>query len=111
VQSLLGRLGGQVLRFPVPAGTSEGDRSVKDAVAAGLAALIAEHRQAIAQFGEDTREGTLDRAADKIRSTQFKIAAYAEYLLDEKAKLDRELAAARDELRAKVEHLSLSPAA
>jgi hypothetical protein len=111
VQSLLGRLGGQVLRFPVPAGTGEGDRSVKAAVAAGLAALIDEHRQAVARFGEDTRDGTLERAAEKIRSTQFKVQAYAEYLLDEKGRLDRELAAARDELRAKVEHLSLSPAA
>jgi hypothetical protein len=111
VQSLLGRLGGQVLRFPVPAGTSEGDRSVKDAVAAGLAALIAEHRQAIAQFGEDTRDGTLERAADKVRATQFKVAAYAEYLLDAKADLDRGLAAARAELRAKVEHLADTPLA
>ncbi len=111
VQSLLGRLGGQVLRFPVPAGTSEGDRSVKDAVAAGLAALIAEHRQAIAQFGEDTRDGTLDRAADRVRATQFKVAAYAEYLLDAKANLDRALAAARAELRAKVEHLADTPLA
>lgn len=111
VQSLLGRLGGQVLRFPVPAGTAEGDRSVKDAVTAGLAALIDEHRTAVARFGEDTRELTLERAAERIRSTQFKISAYAEYLLDEKARLDRELARARDELRAKVEHLSLTPAA
>lgn len=110
VQALLGRLGGQVLRFPVPAGTSEGDRSVKNAIAAGLATLIEEHRTAIAQFGVDTRDGTLDRAAEKIRATQFKVSAYAEYLLDEKGKLDRALAAARDELRTKVEHLGTSPA-
>ena len=45
-------------RFPVPAGTAEGDRVVKEAVAAGLAALIAEHRQAVAEFGEDTRPRT-----------------------------------------------------
>jgi len=110
VQSLLGKLGGQVLRFPVPAGTAEGDRSVKDAVAAGLATLIDEHRQAVARFGEDTREGTLERAAERIRSTQFKVQAYAEYLADARAGLDRELAAARDELRAKVEHLAATPA-
>jgi hypothetical protein len=106
VQGFLGRLNGQVLRFPVPAGTAEGDRSVKEAVAAGLAALVDEHRRAVAAFGEDTREDTLRRAADKIRSAQFKVQAYAEYLLDEKARLDRELAAARDELRQKVEHLA-----
>ena len=106
VQAMLGRLNGQILRFPVPAGTAEGDRSVKDAVAAGLTALIDDHRRAVAQFGADTREDTLTRAAERIRATQFKVAAYAEYLLDAKAKLDRELAAARDELRAKVEHLA-----
>jgi hypothetical protein len=106
VQAMLGRLNGQILRFPVPAGTAEGDRSVKDAVAAGLAALIDDHRKAVAQFGEDTREDTLKRAADKIRATQFKVQAYAEYLLDEKGKLDREVAAARDELRRKVDQLA-----
>ena len=111
VQAMLGRLNGQILRFPVPSGTAEGDRSVRDAVAAGLAALIDEHRKAVAQFGADTRGDTLARAAEKIRATQFKVQAYAEYLLDEKGKLDRELATARDELRRKVEHLAAEPAA
>ncbi|MFO0825303.1 MAG: hypothetical protein U0792_19640 [Gemmataceae bacterium] len=36
--------------FPVPAGTTEGDRSVTQAVADGLAAVVAEHRAAVAQF-------------------------------------------------------------
>jgi hypothetical protein len=111
VQSMLGRLNGQILRFPVPAGTAEGDRSVKESVAAGLAAVIDEHRRAVSQFGEDTREDTLKRAADKIRASQFKLSAYAEYLLDEKGKLDRALAAARDELRQKVEQLATASSA
>ena len=84
---------------------------VKEAVAAGLAALIAEHRQAIETFGEDTRDDTLTRAAEKIRKTQFKIAAYTEYLAEEKARLDRELLTARQELRAKVEHLATASVA
>ncbi|MFO0806206.1 MAG: DUF6744 family protein [Gemmataceae bacterium] len=111
VQTFLGRINGQLLRFPIQAGTTEGDRSVKEAVAAGLAALIAEHRQAIETFGEDTRDDTLTRAAEKIRKTQFKIAAYAEYLAEEKARLDRELATARQELRAKVDHLATASVA
>jgi hypothetical protein len=111
VQHFLGRINGQLLRFPIQAGTAEGDRSVKEAVAAGLAALIAEHRQAIETFGEDTRDDTLTRAAEKIRKTQFKIAAYAEYLNEEKSRLDRELLAARQELRAKVEHLATASVA
>jgi len=111
VQVMLGRINGQILRFPVPAGTPEGDRSVKDAVAAGLAALIDDHRKAVAAFGADTREDTLERAADKIRQTRLKVEGYAALLSDERARLDRELAAARAELRLKVEQLAAIPAA
>jgi hypothetical protein len=106
VQALLGKLNGQVLRFPVPAGTGEGDRSVKEAVAAGLAALVAEHRRAVAAFGADTRADTVERAAEKIRGTRFKVEAYAAYLGDEKARLDRELADAQRELRSRIDALA-----
>ena len=51
VERFVTHLNGKMNRFPVPAGTPEGDRSVKDSVAAGLGALIAEHRSAIAAFG------------------------------------------------------------
>jgi hypothetical protein len=106
VQCFLGKINGQLLRFPVPAGTSEGDRSVKEAVTCGLAAMIEEHRAAIACFGEDTREATLERAAERIRVTRHKIAAYSEYLSEERARLEKELALASSELRAKVEALA-----
>jgi len=111
IQDLLNRVGGRLLRFPVPAGTSEGDRSVTQAVADGLAAVVAEHRHAVALFGSDTRSDTLERAAEKIRSTRFKIQAYSEYLAGEKASLDRALEAASHELRAKVEEIAGVPAA
>ena len=106
IQDFLNRVGGRLLRFPVPAGTSEGDRSVTQAVADGLAAVVGEHRHAVAQFGTDTRSDTLERAAEKIRSTRFKIQAYSEYLAGEKASLDRALEAASHELRAKVEEIT-----
>ena len=80
-------------------------------MAAGLAALIDDHRKAVAAFGADTREDTLERAADKIRQTRLKVEGYAALLSDEKARLDRELAAARAELRLKVEQLAATPAA
>jgi hypothetical protein len=106
VQRFLGRINGQVLRFPVPAGTAEGNRSVKESVAAGLAALVEEHRQAVASFGEETRDDTLTRAAERIRGTRLKIEGYAELLAEEKARLERAVAAAQAELRAKVEDLA-----
>jgi hypothetical protein len=106
VQSFLGRVNGQLNRFPIPAGTPHGDRSVQDAVARGLAELISEHRQAIAMFGEDTREATLHRAAERIRVTRHKVGAYSEYLAEERVRLERELADAARDLRTKVESLS-----
>ena len=82
VHTFLGRIHGQLLRFPVPAGTSEGDRSVKEAVAAGLAALIADHRAAVESFGDDTRPETIERAALRIRTTRFKVESYAALLAE-----------------------------
>ncbi len=106
VQAFLGRINGQVLRFPVPKGTREGDRSVKEAVANGIAGLIEEHRQAVAAFGSDTREATLTRAAERIRQVKFKVEAYAAYLAEERTKLERGLADAAAQLRKKVLQLS-----
>jgi hypothetical protein len=105
-QQFLGKLNGQMLRFPIPAGTSHGDRSVKDAVASGLASLIAEHDAAVETFGEDTRPDTLERAAERIKLTRHKISAYAAYLADERDRLDRELARAAGKLREKVAELA-----
>jgi hypothetical protein len=106
VQSFLGRLNGKMYRFPVPAGTPEGDRSVRESVAAGLAAVIQEHQSAIEAFGEDTRPSTLERAAERIRQTRFKLEAYTAYLSDEKGRLEEQLAEASRRLRAKVEALA-----
>ncbi len=106
IQELLIRVGGRLLRFPVPAGTAEGDRSVTQAVADGLAAVVAEHRAAVAQFGTDTRADTLHRAAEKIRTTKFKLQTYAEYLTGEKERLDRAVADAEGELRARVAEIA-----
>jgi hypothetical protein len=106
VYVFLGRIHGQLLRFPVPAGTPEGDRSVKEAVAAGLAALVAEHRDAVESFGGDTRPETIERAAVRIRATRFKIESYAALLADEKERLDHALAAAAVQLRTRVAALA-----
>ena len=100
------RLDGSLRRFPVPAGTPHGDRSVKEAVASGLGALIAEHEAAIEGFGGDTRADTLERAAERIRLTRHKLSAYAEYLGGERDRLERSLADAARGLRQKVESLA-----
>jgi hypothetical protein len=106
VQQLLGRVNGRLARFPVPSGTPQGDCSVRDAVANGIAALIAEHREAIGAFGADTREATLARAGERVRLIRHKLSAYAAYLAEERDRLERDLAAAAQRLRTKVEALA-----
>ena len=106
VQSFLGKINGQLLRFPVPAGTAEGDRSVREAVAGGLAAMVAEHEAAVAGFGDDTRPDTLERAAQRIRLTRHKVESYSCYLAEERSRLEKGLAAASARLREKVEQLA-----
>jgi hypothetical protein len=70
----------ELQRFPVPMGTAAGDHSVKDAVVAGMAEMLEEHRESVAGFGESTRDDTFMRAAERIRVTRFKLEAYQEYL-------------------------------
>jgi hypothetical protein len=98
-------LGGVLRRFPVSAGTAQGDRSVKEAVASGIASLIEEHRAAVAAFGSDTREATLERAAERIRLVRHKVSCYAAYLQGEHERLEQDLHDAARELREKVESL------
>jgi hypothetical protein len=105
VELLLSALNGSVTRFPVPAGTKQGNKSVKDAVTQGLQTLIDEHLKAVDEFGSDTRPSTIERAARKIEEAKFKIESYAMYLEDESQKLNASLAAVSVTLRQKMEQV------
>ena len=105
LESLLLRLGCKILRFPVPAGTREGDRSVKDAIANGLSNLVNEYLLMIDAFGADTREGTFEKAASQIQQARFKVEAYAGYLAGEQARLESLLDEASAKLKEKVASL------
>jgi hypothetical protein len=89
----------------VPAGTAQGDRSVKEAVASGLEALSAEHNAASC-FGEDTRADTCERAAERIKPTRFQIESSSAYRAEQRCRLEKELAVAWANLRARVESLA-----
>lgn len=107
VQRFLGRVNGKLARFPVPAGTRQGDRSVKEAVASGLAELIREHHEAIEGFGEDTRPDTLKRSAERLQKTRFKLSAYSAYLQEERERLERTLQETARLLEEKFEQVSV----
>lgn len=106
VEEFLRNLGGNMGRFPIPSGTATGDRSVKEAVASGLTAMVQEYEDAISNFGLDTRESTLQAAVDRVKNTKVKIEAYAHYLGDRKKKLEKELEEADEKLRKKIKQIS-----
>ena len=106
IERFVTTLNGNLRRFPIPAGTPHGDRSVKESVADGLEALIAEHRKAVEEFGEGTSDRRFETAAERIRQTKFKIEAYATYLGEEKERLEAELVESTDHLRKRIEALT-----
>ena len=102
LESFALRLGCSMMRFPVPAGTREGDRSARDAITSGLTTLVQEYLTSIEAFGADTREATFERAASQIQQARFKVEAYAGYLAGEQARLENLLDDAAKKLRTKV---------
>lgn len=105
VDNFLSPLGGGVRRLPVPKGTPHGDRTVRETIADGIGRMIAEHEQAVETFGKDTRESTLERAAEAVKLTRYKLEAYKEYLGEKQAELEESLAEAQATLKRRVEHL------
>jgi hypothetical protein len=103
VEMFLAVMGGNMRRFPVPEGTAQGNAAIKDTLASGLASIIAEHEQAIADFTDENRPSTLERCAEKLQKTKFQIEAYATYLDDQKDQLLGKLQQSMDALKAKIE--------
>jgi len=106
IQNFLTKLTGRVSRFPVPADTKTGDRSVADAIVNGLSMVIAEHEEAVAAFGLDTRHDTIARQAEKIKATRVKVEAYAEYLNEQREELLKAVDQANQSLKERVQKLT-----
>ncbi len=102
IEGFLSRLNGTMRRFPIPAGTSEGNRSVRESVEQGLEALAAEIDSAVDGFGEDTRDSTMTRAAGRIREVWYKAESYSEYLGDRLEYIQSRLAQSKQHLRDRI---------
>jgi len=109
VERFVRNIGGSLQRFPIPAGSPQGDRAVQEAVAHGLQAIIDEHLQAVQKFGEDTRPDTLRRAEEKIRTTKMKIEGYGFYLNKKLEDLEASLQQASELLRSRMSFLIEAP--
>jgi hypothetical protein len=102
----LAAVGGDLRRMPIVGGTEHGDKAIRETVTSGLEAMIEKHRLNVASFDQETLNNTFDRAAARIRETEFKIQCYREFLGAQAERLDAELAEARRLLREKVEALA-----
>jgi len=102
IETFVSKLGGSLQRFPVPAGSPQGDRAIQETVAHGLRAIIDDHIAAVNNFGEDTRTETLERASEKIRTTRFKIESYSLYLDKKREDLEASLQQASELLKLKL---------
>jgi hypothetical protein len=109
VERFVRNIGGSLQRFPIPAGSPQGDRAVQEAVAHGLQAIIDEHLQAVQKFGEDTRPDTLRRAEEKVRATKLKIEGYSFYLDKKREDLEASLQQASELLRSRMSFLIGAP--
>ena len=109
VENFLRNIGGTLQRFPIPAGSPQGDRAVQDAVASGLQGIIDEHLEAVQKFGEDTRPETLRKAEEKIRATRLKIQGYGFYLDKKREDLEASLQKASELLRSRMAFLIEAP--
>jgi len=109
VENFLRNIGGTLQRFPIPAGSPQGDRAVQDAVASGLQGIIDEHLEAVQKFGEDTRPETLRRAEEKVRATKLKIEGYSFYLDKKREDLEASLQKASELLRSRMTFLIEAP--
>ena len=105
VERFVRNIGGSLQRFPIPAGSPQGDRAVQEAVAHGLQAIIDEHLQAVQKFGEDTRPDILRRAEEKVRATKLKIEGYSFYLDKKREDLEASLQQASELLRSRMSFL------
>ena len=109
VERFVRNIGGSLQRFPIPAGSPQGDRAVQEAVAHGLQTIIDEHLQAVQKFGEDTRPDTLRRAEEKVRATKLKIEGYSFYLDKKREDLEASLQQASELLRTRMSFLMEVP--
>ena len=109
VDRFLAALNRRLNRFPIA--KSRDNRSVREAVADKMRSLISEYEEAVEAFGEDTRERTLEAAAQRVQTLRVKVESYAAYLEHEQAGLLASVERAKDRLRAKVSEIGVARAA
>jgi hypothetical protein len=105
VELFVGKLGGRVNRFPVPADTKQGDQSIQDAVVNGLSIVVRDLEEATNGFDINTRGDTIKKQSEKIKSARVKVEAYANYLKDKAEEMLDAVDIQNDKLRNQIKKI------
>jgi hypothetical protein len=111
VEQFLESVGGSLSRFPVPKGTAEGNKSVRDAVESGLTAIIDELDEMVDNWDETTRKSTQTKVVEKYKLLRHKAEVYAEYLQHTAAGVHQRLDSSKGKLMDKLSQLAEARAA
>ena len=105
-EAFLSNVGGTLWQFPVPKGTESGNASVRDAVTTGLNELLKELNDAVSDWDDTTRKGTMVKGTEKFKLIKHKAEAYAEYLGHNQATLLAEIDEAKKRLVSRINDLT-----
>lgn len=91
VEKFLKICGGSLSRWPVPRGDENGDNSVAGAVTDGIDAMVTELNEAVAEWTDNTRPETMERACKRFQAIEYKMQAYSEYFGEQAQALEQRI--------------------
>jgi hypothetical protein len=102
VQVFMEKMGGQLIRFPVPSGTANGNASVAQTIEHGVERMILELDETIDGFDDKTRHDTVERVQARVDQIKFKMQAYQDCFSGASDRLAEQLSTAQQRLAERV---------
>lgn len=106
IRAFLGKLGGRISRWPILAGSAEGDRTVQESVTVYMQGIVDELTEKVKTFGDDTRSDVLARAAEAIKENRTKLEAYAMWLGEKAQELGERVGEINVDLAKRIEEVA-----
>lgn len=98
LQKFINSIGGTMGMLPVPKGDTNGDRSVAEAISAGLDMQLKELEDRIDSYDETTKSHVMKRTDEKLQEALLKADALGHYLLYKHQEVTSKVNAARNRL-------------
>ena len=102
VNDFVDRLHGEFTRLPLASGFGTGEKKIAQSVSDKIIGLIGELDSVVEEFTPETSDRLQRSAGDRVKMIRQKVRSYAEYLQDEREKLDAALTESTIKIKAKV---------